>query len=275
MLNKPINVVGAGLAGSLVARVLRSHGFEVRVIDDMDQFSASQASSNLYINHWLKKFSAAQAKRGVRVLERLFHDKIEEPFANGLGYAAQVKHIPQRAVLVEPDVTGKVVEVTDVGCMVDGVGFANGATVLCTGYRASELVDLDVDIKVGHCFLVRGRLPKGKSRIAMISPYKHEKLYQFDENHIYYADSVGLKLSAYWKRQEELKARTLERLRRHVPDAEVVDFRVGYRPLTPGYDFGLLSRHSDWVWSVNGGGKNGLVAYAALAEQLVEALEKP
>jgi len=26
---------------------------------------------------------------------------------------------------------------------------------------------------------------------------------------------------------------------------------------------------------VNGGGKNGLVAYAALAEQLVEALEKP
>ncbi len=274
MPKEMVNIVGAGLAGSLVARLLRIKDYEVRIFDDHDPHAASPASSNLFIDHWLKKFSANEARNGVRVIEQLFSQgQIENPFETGMGYAMKVRHIPQRHVLVKPHITDKVIEVTDNGVITNVNGYT-GKTIVCTGYRGGELIDgMDLDIKVGHCFFFSGQLDEVKSRLAIISPYKHEKLYQYDEGVIYYADSVALKLSSYEKRKEELRSKTMNRARKHIGDAALLQFKVGYRPMMKGYDFGRLQQHNKNIWSINGGGKNGLIAYADLADQFLKQLE--
>src|ERR1051326_4255202 len=104
-----INVVGSGIAGSLVTRLLRKHGHEVLVFDDDDKFSGSKASSNLYYSHWLRKFSSDQAYNGIKTLETLFPPgQIDKPFSSGIAEAIKVKHIAQHNLLVEPDVKQRV-----------------------------------------------------------------------------------------------------------------------------------------------------------------------
>lgn len=280
MSTPTINVVGSGMAGSLVARVLREKGYDVVVIDNNDMFSASKASSNLFISHWLKKFTATEADNGVKVLRRLFGEgQIEKPFAQGLGYAMSVEHIPQRYLLVEPDVRESVIAVVDEGVRLLTGEFLPGPTIVCTGYGATTKMIMetritDIQIKVGHCYLFRGRLERDQSRIALVSPYTHEKLYQFDEDTIYYADSVAVKEQTYWANQKKFLDRSVARFEKHLGKGMMIkEFRIGYRPIIKGHPFGKLTRHEFRVWSLNGGGKNGMVAYSHHAERFAEELQ--
>lgn len=268
---KTINVIGAGLAGSIVTHVLREQGHTVRVFDDDDKCSASRASSNLFIRHWLKRFMDRGAGNGVDIIERLFPDECDEPFSKGLGYAMKVRHIAQRHIIVRTDVAGTVDEILDSGVKIKGCSTEfEGPTVVCTGWRAKELVEgCDVTIKVGQCTFWEGTIEPGQASISMLSPYRHQKFYQFAPDVIYYSDSVALSLESYCKRREELVKTSIERARKFVgPDAKMIEMKVGYRPIIKGHAFGCCLRHSEAVWSVNGGGKNGIAAYAHLADKL-------
>lgn len=272
-----VNIVGAGLAGSIVSHVLRDRGYQVLVFDDQDKFSASKASSNLFIRHWLKRFMDRGAGRGVDIIERLFGGVIDEPFAQGLGYAMKVRHIGQRHIIVKPDVVGTVDEITPFYVKIAGCSTEyEGPTVACTGHRAGELVeDAGVTIKVGQCTFWRGNIEPGQSTISMLSPYRHQKFYQFAPGVIYYSDSVALGLEAYTKRRDEVIKTSLERARKFVGDRPLIEMKVGYRPITKGHDFGRLTRSgTTGAWSVNGGGKNGIAAYAHLADQLADQMDQ-
>lgn len=275
-----INVVGSGLAGSIVTRYLRNAGHEVRVIDDDDQHSGSKASSNLYIGSWLKKFGSAVAAEAIAALKALDLPE-DQPFDTGLADAIKVRHIAQRHILVEPDEVGTVVAVHDDGTVQfsSGESLAANAAVLCCGHRGAELCpsyQSRLEVKVGHCYFFMGDLHAGDSNLRLVSPYTHGKLYQYEPGLIYYADSVALKPESFWKRQEELKERTLVRARKAlgVADAEPVGYRVGMRPLLAGDPFGALTQVGLRVWAVNGGGKNGMVAYALRARDLTRQLEE-
>ena len=272
---KTINVVGAGLAGSIVTHVLRGRGFDVRVFDDRDDFSASRASSNLFIRHWLKRFMDRGAGNGVDIIEKLFGDRIDEPFDRGLGYAMKVRHIAQRYIIVKTDFVGKVNVITPKfvkirGCSVEFLG----PTVLCTGHRAAtELAEeKDVTVKVGQCSFWKGDIASGEATISMLSPYRHQKFYQFAPGVIYYSDSVALGLDAYNKRRDEVVATSLERARKFVGNRALIEMKVGYRPIIKGQDFGRVHQVAENCWSVNGGGKNGIAAYAHLAHKLANAV---
>lgn len=271
-------VIGAGLAGSLVTRVLRKAGHTVTVIDDRDNFSASQASSNLYIASWLKKFSNKGAKRGIEVLESL-NLPTEQVFESGIADAMKVRHIAQRNVLVEPDHIAKVTQLHR-ACVwaVEGSGPSQseerfeGFPVVCTGYRGAELIPElagRIEAKVGHAMLIKGQLRPGESALRIVSPYTHGKLYQFDPGHIYFADSVALKPKSYWDRQQDLKMRTMSRCLDFMGrEFHVKEWRVGYRPIIRGHDFGIVGQSQNGAFYINGGGKNGMVAYCNAAEQL-------
>ncbi|KKN53708.1 hypothetical protein LCGC14_0599630 [marine sediment metagenome] len=272
-----INVIGAGLAGSIVTHVLRERGLGVRVFDDQDKFSASEASSNLFIRHWLKRFMDRGAGNGVDIIERLFGEHIDEPFAQGLGYAMKVRHIAQRHIIVTPDIVGTVNTIMPTGVTIQGCDTKwPGPTVICTGHRAAtELAkEKDVTVKVGQCSFWAGDIEPGEATISMLSPYRHQKFYQFAPGVIYYSDSVALKLDAYNKRKDEVVATSLERARKFVGDRKLLEMKVGYRPITLAHDFGRVHEVAENCWSVNGGGKNGIAAYAHLAEELYKEITK-
>ena len=288
MASDVINVVGAGIAGSITARLLRKNGFQVRVFDDGDPLAGSRASSNLFIASWLKKFESSSARLGISVLEDLFAGKIDQPFSRGVADAIKVRHVAQRHLLVEPD---EVVKITGLdpkrGLMwrQDGVKLCEGPIVLCTGCRTALLGEEPIpEPLVGHCALFRGRLQEGRSSLLMPLPYRHFKLYQYDEDLIYFADSTALKPESYRKRRSELQSRLVDNARAAMtaeirgldkpPLPPLVEIRVGHRPCLPGHPFGRLRTVAPGVWSMNGGGKNGMVCYAALAHRLLQELKR-
>ena len=274
-----INVIGAGMAGSLVTHLLRHRGWQVRVFDDNDTFSGSRASSNLFIASWLKKFQSSSVGLGIGVLEDLFAGKIDHPFETGIGEALQVRHIAQRHLLVEPDSVGKVFKVRTGELMLMDGDTHEGPIVLCCGHRANELwadAHPGLDVLVGHCAFYSGQLPPGKASITMPLPYRHEKLYQFDEHRIYFADSMRLTRKS-WEKDKVSRMNSLcdKGYSRGIRGGTLAEYRVGFRPVVPGHDFGQLRELAPVVWSLNGGGKNGLVAYAALAARLADSLGTP
>lgn len=264
-----ISVIGAGIAGSIVTRLLRKRGHQVRVFDDGDVLAGSRASSNLYVASWLKKFGSSSAALGIEVLESLFpQELIDQPFSRGIADAAKVRHIAQRHLLVEPDEVGTV----------KGIVVDKDPIVLCTGYR-TELWPANVpkpEVLVGHCLHIHGELEPGQSSLTMPLPYKHHKLYQMAPGVIYFANSTALKLSSFEKRKDELKAKLIEQAEAALGrKITVCSYLVGYRPCIPGHEFGELRTLAPGAWSVNGGGKNGMVAYAALAHRLAEEIGTP
>lgn len=277
-MSKTINILGAGLAGSIMATLLRAEGRDVRVIDDDDKFSASQASSNLFVADWYTK-EGERAKIGFDVLERLYGKVTEKPFAAGIKIAPKMLHIPQRHVLVKPDVVGTATYADDQGLTLGDMRHFSGPMIICGGYRHNGIntpVKLDMEVYAGHRFLFKGDLAQG--RLDMVAPYKHGKLYQLHPGEIYYADSVKIKLDQYNKRQGELKDRTLERAKAaigYLP--EIIDFRVGYRPMVKDRPFGISGgmpgQHGFPAWYMNGGGKNGCVAYAYHANEILKAIK--
>ena len=275
-MSETINVIGAGLAGSIVTRLLRKHGFTVRVFDDKDPLAGSRASSNLYIASWLKKFGSAEAARGIEVLESIIPaEHIDQPFSRGIADALKVKHVAQKHVLVEPDHVG-VARKCELSAGVETHDhFYPGRTIMCVGAR-----DLNVEILVGHCLLIPGRLPAGHSSLTMPLPYRHHKLYQFDENTIYFANSTALKRESFEKRrvslQNDLVAQAAAALKITPGELQnrLLEYRIGYRPIIPDKPFGQLAELAPGVYSVNGGGKNGMVAYANLAAELLEKLKQ-
>lgn len=283
---KTINIVGAGLAGSLLAHILyRSWGIAANIIDDGDPYSASRASSNLFIDNWLRKFAQEQVSTGILTLENLFKDQIDYPFHTGIASAIKVRHIGQRHILLKPHVFGKVAELNSEGCVVvDAKGQRlcyPGLVALCCGHRFRELLagvetaNIPLHVKVGHAFFIKGRLPVGQRQatLSLISPFAHQKLYQYDEETIYYADSVAVSLDSYQKRRMELQQRTLDRLSRLLGSPlRPQKVLVGYRPFLEGYDFGYGGEVLPGVWALNSGGKNGLVAYAAKATIMAEQI---
>lgn len=288
-----ITIVGSGIAGSLAARMLRKRGHRVVVVDDSDPFSASRASSNLYIDHWLKKFGS-DARAGIEVIEDLFRGRISSPFEKGVADALRVRHVSQDDLLVKPDIQGQVTgwtrnlftnEVTGVTVTEPGrMRNIEGPVVLCCGWRGNELsrrANPGLEVLVGHCLLVKGKLPPGASSITMPLPYRHQKLYQVSANTIYFADSTRLSFRSWQRRKDELVKQLLQRGEKALAEAGLrlpdlpFEHRVGYRPCTSNAPFGELREVEKNVWSINGGGKNGMVAYANLARKLTELVGAP
>jgi glycine/D-amino acid oxidase-like deaminating enzyme len=279
-----IVVVGAGLAGSIAATALRKSGHEVVVIDDNQPLSGSKASSNLYIAAWLKKFVSSATSEGIKFLEEMYRDQIDHPFSSGIAVAAQIKHIAQRNILVEPDVVGTVVRITDSQVTLsNGTQIDHDKLLLCCGAFIDQLVKNPhrVSPLVGHALFMEGRLPEGAAKITVPTPYKHHKLYQFDNDTIYFANSTGLAKPSFELRHAELKQKLISDAKKALGLREedslprIKEYRIGYRPVggEPNSDFGELRMLSKNIWSINCGGKNGLVAYAYRTKQFLGVLQ--
>ena len=93
---------------------------------------------------------------------------------------------------------------------------------------------------------------------------------------VYFADSTRLKPESFWDRpglRSELEKKAWRALGRELP---ILEYRVGYRPVVKGHDFGYLLKVPGAevpTWVINGGGKNGLIAYALRASELLQELE--
>lgn len=270
-----INIIGAGIAGSIMAKMLLVEGFQIRIFDDHDDKAGSRASSNIYIAHWINKFTE-KGKLGLEQTEFLFGHIADNPFSDGLSYAANVKHVSNQELLEPPTFDKEVLEVKEEGVVDSNFDLHKGPTVICTGYRGAQLApEFKVDILVGHAFYLRGVLPKELARLTLASPYVHQKCYQLRPNVIYFADSVALKPEAFEARKKEVYDRSIERMKKAgIGDFPISSYRIGYRPIMKDHTFCCAERiPGKKAWFLNGGGRHGLVAYAYGAKKILEEIK--
>lgn len=259
-------VVGAGLAGSMVARRAQVAGWQPVVFDSGESFSASRASTNLTRPGWVSKYPTGAA--GLAALRA--HWPLEEiPFNNG---ATPALHLPPEKVLWPSPIREKVLAVRDGELETDIGGTYRGqAVVVAAGVWSKDLVPslYYMKVLVGHTLIFPG--PWANPLLYDWAPYRQVKIFQ-DRllSRTLFSDSLAIVGKNY--RLDKHLPPTLRRAQEAgLPVDLDYEVRVGYRPVVAGFEV-YCRRESSGLWVLTGGGKMGMTLYAAAAERIVKEL---
>lgn len=270
MSTDTLNIVGAGLAGSFVERIARKHKLKTRVFDEHNSYAASPYSENIFSFGWADRLGHEMADVSKRILKETV--EVDEVNFRNVNLIKSYRVKPQN-VLVE-HIKDTVTEVTDDGVMTKNNGFQEGATIVCAGAFCNELVPvMGLNSLSGHGLLFDGVWEK-EPMMLMPIPHKHFKVFQFDNNSIWFGDSVAIKHENYMKKQEAYINKSLGRAQEYFGLTNPKDIVFGMRPYVGknanNPQMGHLDRLSTRVWVMTGGWKMGLMIYPYLAEKFMQ-----
>ena len=267
-----INIVGAGLAGSLLARYLRTKNIKYNIFDSSEKYAASKFSENIFSFGWANRIGKEMCDNGIKVLEGLVD--IETTYFRNVKKIKAYRVKPEN-VLIE-HIKDKVVAVNSDGVETENNGFFNGVTVVCSGFYSKELIPINnLNALTGHGLLFKGTWEKEPMMIMPI-PHRHFKAFQFDENRIWFGDSTAVIHKNYIKRKHELIYNSKKRAEEHFGLTEPIETVFGARPFvgknTREFKLGYVKKINKRVYSLTGGWKMGLVIYPHLINKLVEEM---
>jgi hypothetical protein len=263
-----LNIVGAGLAGSLVARQAGQEGLRYRLFDDGRFGGASRYSENLLSPTWLR--DQAWLQPALTILTRLVPVR---PLSFWTGTKQQLVYFaPLADTLLEPEIRRSVTAVTDEGVTDDAGEQYAGPTVIATGVWARALVPSlpEIENYAGHALLFPGSW--GQPIMRCFQPYRHEKIFEWQPGVTWYGDSTAVPYARYTREREQLVAASRQRARAAglLGEGTLV---TGYRPSVGKRHGGYTQRVSERVWTITGGYKNGLVCYAMQAPKLIHEIQ--
>ena len=131
------NIVGAGLAGSMLAKDFDNKGIEYRIFDARLPFAASIISENLFSDTWLKDVSYIKNSLD------FIHDnyKVEKRTFLGKTTKKDLYHLPIPQVLKSDYINEEVLEATKEGVRT-AKNFYRGINIICAGLLAKKLFKL-------------------------------------------------------------------------------------------------------------------------------------
>lgn len=272
-------VVGAGLFGNIAAKALRAEGQRVITIDAKMDLRASPCAACLMKPGWFVNMTKADIDEALFLLNALYgvHDL---PFQI-LGFSRTVHWVNPREVLYEPDLLGAVVDIkdTDDGYHVRVHGLNTQRTiyvivatnvVVAAGIWTDSLVSLGgarMEGKAGAAFTYRGKLDK--AIVQPWAPYKQIVAFNRDEDEIWIGDGSAI-IPTNWTGARMQQSE--ERCRPYAQGAELVQRLSGIRPYAKTPDPCLMYEAMPRLWAVTGGAKNGTMAAAWAANQLIRRL---
>lgn len=268
-----INVVGGGLAGSMVAKELTNRGIQHRVFDSGELFAASKISENLFSPTWLK--GAPYLETSMRWLTDNYQVEVRR-FQTNKSHQ-EVFHIPINRLLCQYAIPQRVTRVTD-GGVYCGSEFYAGVNVLCTGYFTKRFVRIDsLNSLTGHGILFEPNDNNNalKETMRHYRPFTHEKIIRWYDGRVWYGDSTTILHDKYLKNQSAYLKETLARAKAIGLTGAYKVF-YGARPFinTSEKKYGLFKRLSDNNYVLTGGWKDGLVIYPYLVRKLMADLTK-
>src|SRR5688572_4687499 len=179
-----VNIIGAGLAGSILKRVLDQNKIENRIYDCEKPWRASIISENLFSLSWSKTLGEKVLHNGIKTLESIV-DINSIHFKTKAGYN-DVLHVHPNNILVP-----YAKEHVDIHC------FGSGVTVDCRGFWAKGIRGDMVGL-TGQGLFIKGKLDQ-EPIMNFVSPYVHQKLFQWDKKRIWYGDSTCIPYDKYVK----------------------------------------------------------------------------
>ena len=261
------NIVGAGLAGSMLAKDFDNKGIEYRIFDARLPFAASIISENLFSDSWLKDVSYIKNSLD------FIHDNYEVEKRTFLGKTTQkdLYHLPIPQVLRSDYINERVLEATKEGVRT-AENFYKGVNIICAGLLAKKLFKLPyLDALTGHGFFFKR--DNVKDYINTYRPYTHEKLMNWHDGSIWYGDSTAIRHNNYLKKKLHYISESKKRLEQlGIKDYDKLVF--GARPMNiKNPREGMLIKINKNNIILNGGWKDGLVIYPYLITKIYKWLK--
>lgn len=260
-------IVGAGLFGSIAAKVARAHGHDVTVIDDGRPNAGSDAAACLLKPSWASKLGRVW-KEGMDVLNREYEVKTLA-FRSGIGISINLQWVDPKTVLMPEDRSETVTKVEDGVVETNFGGRYEGIVLIATGVWANHLIpDLEsIASKVGAAIIYNYEIEE--PRIWAYAPYKQAIAFVRDRGMTWFGDGTAILLKNW---DESRITRTVLRgCHLELNQERVKRYIVGQRPFTRS-PYGIFKQVSPKTWVVTGGGKNGTILGAYYAQRFVEEI---
>lgn len=253
-----VRIIGAGLAGSILKRLLDQNKIRSEIYDAMMPWRASIISENLFSMTWSKTLGPAVLNNGIKTLERLVDIKSIN-FKTLAGYNSTL-YVPVDDILVQFKNKGVLPE--------DFKG--SDVVVDCRGYWA-QIHDQNKMIGLtGQGLFIDGKIPI-EPTMNFVAPYTHQKAFQVDKKRHWYGDSTCVDLNKYVPRQSEYEGRCEDRARKLLGSLGRYYIVHGIRPFVKGYK-GYLKFDGNRIVNT-GGWKCGLVIYSDHAQRILKYIQ--
>lgn len=265
-------IVGGGLFGSIAARLIRARGGVVTVIDDMREEAGSLAAGCVIRPSWASRMHKKQIDSALRILDE-FYGLQEIEFVFNSFKSVTCMHVNPLDILGSPVIRGTVISVRDEGKSV--VVVLRGGTELRALYVIvaagiwTELLVPHVKQSGGWGWSFRTELID-KPFISVWAPYRQVVGFNMSDGLGWVGDGTSLLFN---KLTEVRKMQSESRCSRRA-NAAIISSRVGVRPFsrTRLNSPCILEKRGRIIVST-GGGKNGTLAAAWGAQNLMEMIE--
>lgn len=256
---KPINIIGAGMAGSLMAKLLRKNKIRYRIFDANKPGAASKISENLVGLKWYKD-EAKDLKESMLILRELVPTRlINGKFLHVLtGDLLEHEYFPAKIIL-KPE--GAVDEQT-------GIGY-EGFNLVCAGVWTTDITDLEVQAIAGHGLIMPGQTSEEK--ILSYRPFKFNKFFNRSLSEIQYSNSLETKAGTYMKFKDKFRAEIYENATKFTNlDWSGATYQYGYRPKT--FTHNNLMIENGII--ITGGRAQGLFRYPLQCNSALEFIKR-
>lgn len=263
-----VAIIGAGVTGSVIARVLQNAGHKVAVIDDARDHRATPASAGIIHPNWVGAFSKTEVDNGLVLLHELYGLRVvtfpDNTVARQLSPRQYLWPHGKIVPFKVSRLNGMDIELSD------GRVMHPTYTIICTGCWANELAGYKIPpvrTTAGTAFLYAHTNIAGPI-LKTWAPYKQIMVFNRDEDTIWAGDGTSILPKNY---TEERKQASLERIRNAVgftPTSSV----TGWRPAVVGQKGGVCDKIASNTWVVTGGSKNGTIFAAIAANRLIKEI---
>jgi glycine/D-amino acid oxidase-like deaminating enzyme len=261
--SRPVIIVGAGLFGSIAAKVCAEHGFKVLLIDNKKSEAGSKAAACLMKPSWLTMLDKESLTIANTLLRKYYSYK-ELTFQSSKAMV-QVGWVPPKEILCFSPIKETVLNVGD-GTVTTDKGIYKGNVLVAAGVWSGGLVDLpEIKALTGTALHFKGQT---KPTISIWAPYKQSVKFNLTANKIWYGDGTSI-LRKNFSVEHIDKTRNRAKSKDLYNPTKII---VGQRPSVAGHGGGYFKRTHKHTWVSTGGAKNGTVLAALQAYLFVKEI---
>lgn len=283
-----IVIVGAGLFGSVAAKVAHNQGHRVTIIDDARPYRASPAAGCVIAPGWLTAIDKMDVAYGMAMLDELYGlEELEFKLsAKGLKLPGSMKahRVRLNSILALPEeirrVRGTVTAVASGlvtvqgGELAPGTHMYTGKVLVAAGIWCRELLGQVPPVQglYGCSLLVPGQL--AQPRLDRYLPYKQSVAFNMDAKTVWFGDGQSV-VADTWVREADIRTvASVERFHQLTglpTTVRAIKLKIGARPYVKGH-MGYFKGVMKDVWVSTGGAKNGTLLAALQADAFLKEL---
>ncbi len=265
-------VIGSGLFGQIITKVLREQGRSVTMLDARRPKAGSGPAACLMKPSWFSSMGKAVYEPSLRLLDELYGVR-DVVFQTRPKLASTTVHwIPPVEILHPSPIVANVVGVAERRVLTDRGVYDARLIVVAAGIWTEELLPQYKQVgQQGVAFLWPGAL--GPSFIQLWAPYRQMVGFERGDGY-WFSDGTAIKQENWTEAREEMSWSRATHATNRVGLGDRVKGNVktliGVRPYAKGHKPCLLEEVRPGLWVASGGAKNGTLAAGYCAHVIRE-----